>query len=323
MRWRVRWREAGRGSTARTRTFDRKADAVAFEDELRRRRRLGDLGIFVGRGKRLTSTWPRRGRATHAVTLAPGTAKTYARLYDLHIGPHLGPFKLSELTPELIGRWQADRIAAGAGRTSVLKAMTLLGAILQRALESERIARNPVRMVRGRAAGEAGGAAAAAGDGRGDACGVWAARCDADLGSGVRGAAAAGGARARWQHVGSARSPSTRRRRSGAGACGCWPRSPTISSAGAAHRMAERRPLVFPSASGEMWSVEAYKSWASRASRGRQRKDGTRAGTGGAFGRAAAAAGAEGDAVHAPAFVLLAAAARGPVGDLRGAPDGS
>ena len=62
--------------------------------------------------------------------------------------PYLGPFKLSELTPELIARWQADRIAAGAGRTSVLKALTLLGSILQLALESERIARNPVRMVR-------------------------------------------------------------------------------------------------------------------------------------------------------------------------------
>jgi integrase len=48
--------------------------------------------------------------------------------------------------------------------------------------------------------------------------------------------------------------------------------------------------LVFPAASGRRWSEEAYKSWASRASRGRKRPDGTRGGTGGAFGRAAAAA---------------------------------
>ena len=48
----------------------------------------------------------------------------------------------------MIARWQAERIAAGAGKTSVLKALTLLGSILQLALESERIGRNPVRLVR-------------------------------------------------------------------------------------------------------------------------------------------------------------------------------
>jgi hypothetical protein len=115
VRWRVRWRDGGRGSVARSRRFDRKADAVAFDDELRRRRRLGDLGILIGSHETLdqyvAETWAR----THAVTLAPRTAKTYAVLYDLHIGPYLGPMKLSQLTPELVARWQADRIAAGAG----------------------------------------------------------------------------------------------------------------------------------------------------------------------------------------------------------------
>ena len=46
--WQVRWREGGRGSRARARTFDCKSDAMAFEDELRRRRRLGDLTGFAG-----------------------------------------------------------------------------------------------------------------------------------------------------------------------------------------------------------------------------------------------------------------------------------
>jgi hypothetical protein len=42
----------------------------------------------------------------------------------------------------------AERIAAGAGRVAVLHALDLLGSILLRALESERIGRNPVRIVR-------------------------------------------------------------------------------------------------------------------------------------------------------------------------------
>jgi integrase len=146
--WRVRWREAGRGSRERTRTFERKADAVAYDDELRRRRRLGELGLLPGSQETLDEyvcgTWAQ----THAVTLAPKTAKHYAGLYDVHVAPHLGDVKVAELTPEMIARWQAERIAGGAGRVAVLYALDLLGSILQRAVESERIGRNPVRIVR-------------------------------------------------------------------------------------------------------------------------------------------------------------------------------
>ena len=146
--WQVRWRDGGRGSRTRARTFHRKADAVAFDDEVRRRRRLGELVGFAGAQETLNhyvaETWAR----THGVTLSAKTAKHYAGLYDLHLEPYLGDLKLSELTPDVIGRWQADRIAAGAGRVAVLQAFDLLGAILQRAVEGGRLARNPVRLVR-------------------------------------------------------------------------------------------------------------------------------------------------------------------------------
>lgn len=146
--WRVRWRDAGRGSRARSRTFDRKADAVAFDDELRRRRRLGELGVLAGSAETLDEYVSHTWAPTHAVTLSENTAGQYAGHYDRHIAPYLGHLKLSELSPDAIARWQAERIAAGAGRTSVLKALTLLGGILQRAVEGERIARNPARLVR-------------------------------------------------------------------------------------------------------------------------------------------------------------------------------
>jgi integrase len=146
--WRVRWREGGRGSRARTRTFERKADAVAYEDELRRRRRLGELGLMPGSQETLDEYVCQTWAQTHAVTLSPKTAKHYASLYDVHIAPALGQHKLAELTPEMIARWQAERIASGAGREAVLQALMLLGSILQRAVEGERIARNPARIVR-------------------------------------------------------------------------------------------------------------------------------------------------------------------------------
>jgi integrase len=146
--WKVRWREGGRESRARSRTFERKANAQAFDDELRRRRRLGEMATVVGSQDALdhyvAETWAK----THAVTLARSTARTYAGLCDLHISPYLGQLKLAELTPEVIARWQAERIAAGAGRSSIHKTLTLLGGILQRAMESGRINRNPMRLVR-------------------------------------------------------------------------------------------------------------------------------------------------------------------------------
>ena len=75
--WRVRWRDGGRGSAERMRTFTRKADAQRFEDELRRRRRLGEIGLLLGSQETLdtyvTETWA----PTYAVTLSPTTAKDY------------------------------------------------------------------------------------------------------------------------------------------------------------------------------------------------------------------------------------------------------
>jgi Phage integrase, N-terminal SAM-like domain len=121
---------------------------MAFDDELRRRRRLGELGGFLGASETLdayvSETWAR----AHGITLAPRTAKHYASLYDVHIGPYLGSLKLPELSPEVIAGWQAERIAAGGGRVAVRQALTLLGNILQRAMESGRLGRNPTRVVR-------------------------------------------------------------------------------------------------------------------------------------------------------------------------------
>ncbi len=44
--WRVRLRDAGRGSTRRSRTFKLKEDAKVFEAEITRRRALGELAYL-------------------------------------------------------------------------------------------------------------------------------------------------------------------------------------------------------------------------------------------------------------------------------------
>jgi integrase len=69
-------------------------------------------------------------------------------LYDHHLRPYLASVALREISPEVIGRWQADRLAERAGPVSVRHAMDLLGAILEHAFVAGRIPANPVRRVK-------------------------------------------------------------------------------------------------------------------------------------------------------------------------------
>lgn len=144
--WRVRWRDvAGRN---RSKVLGRKRDADAFDAEIKRRRRTGELAAMDGGRETLdeyvTGTWSK----AHAAHLAPATRELYGYLYDRYIAPALGGFQLREITAEAIGRWQSEVLEAGLGKPATKKAITLLGSILQRAAESGRIAANPQRVVR-------------------------------------------------------------------------------------------------------------------------------------------------------------------------------
>lgn len=143
--WRVRWRQHGRN---RARTFSTRRDARDFDAEVRRQRRAGSLAALDAGtetlGDHVTGTWA----ASHAAILAPKTRLDYASLYDHHLRPYLGSIALREITPGLIGRWQSDRLAAGAGPIAVRHAMNLLGSILEHAFTGGRLSENPARRVK-------------------------------------------------------------------------------------------------------------------------------------------------------------------------------
>lgn len=141
----VRWEE---GDRQRSRTFALKRDALLFDSELVRRRRLGSLAALDAGAESLDRYVVHTWAPTFAATLAPKTRDVYTVLYDHHIAPTLGGVPLRELTPEMIARWQSDRLASGAGPSSVRKALALLSSVLQRAAESGRIPANPARLVR-------------------------------------------------------------------------------------------------------------------------------------------------------------------------------
>jgi integrase len=144
--WRVRYRDAS--GRQRSRAFKLKGDADTFDREQHRRRQLGTLHTLTARPVTLDEYVEQTWAPIHAAALAPKTQKIYTGLYDGHISPELGGYALHELTPEIIGRWQAARLKNGAPVESTRKSLTLLGGILQRALEAGRIASNPQRLVR-------------------------------------------------------------------------------------------------------------------------------------------------------------------------------
>ncbi len=141
----VRWRENGR---SRSRSFADKLDAQKFDVKIKDAKQTGQLHRLDSGKETLDAYVEGTWAPIHVAPLAPKTQELYAGLYDMHLSPYLGSYQLRQLTPEIIGRWQADRIAAGAPVESTRKALTLLGGILQRALEAGRITSNPQRLVR-------------------------------------------------------------------------------------------------------------------------------------------------------------------------------
>jgi integrase len=143
--WRVRWRDSA--GQPHSKVLGRKQDAIAFDAEVKRSKRLGTLARMDG-GRETLAEYAEEWARIHAVPLARKTRELYAGLLETHILPGLGGYPLCELTSETIARWQADRLGAGAPVESTRKALTLLGGILQRATEAGRIPTNPQRLVR-------------------------------------------------------------------------------------------------------------------------------------------------------------------------------
>jgi integrase len=143
--WRVRWRDGARN---RARTFDRKADAVAFEAEVRRRRVVGDLRPLEAGRETLQDFAEEWWRLYALPNLARTTLASYASLWDAHVLPRLGATPLRELDPLTLAAFRAELAAAGVGSAAARRVMVILQGVLERAVEWQHIPANPARAVR-------------------------------------------------------------------------------------------------------------------------------------------------------------------------------
>jgi hypothetical protein len=93
--WPVRWREGG---VQRSRDFDRKRDADAFDLNVRHLAQTGELGMLEA-GKQKLADLAREWWTVYAEpNLAPKTQVMYASLWDRYVLPRLGGMELRRLT---------------------------------------------------------------------------------------------------------------------------------------------------------------------------------------------------------------------------------
>jgi hypothetical protein len=143
--WRVRWRE---GTRNLAKVLGRKADAVAFDAQIRRLARTGELGLIDGGRERLDDFAAEWMRAYGKPNLAPRTVSYYASAWDLHVSPRIGGLRLREVSVEMCQCLAAELAVAGVGAATRRKVLMVLGSVLQRAVEWGRIPSNPVRLIR-------------------------------------------------------------------------------------------------------------------------------------------------------------------------------
>jgi integrase len=144
-KWRVKYRTGG---NQRSRTFDRKRDAVTFDAETTRRRQLGPtLAADLDRETVTLDQFVRSGFRTHAATLSPSSRAKYAWALEKHLGELLDE-PLRAIDVPLVIAHQHHLLQNGRSANTAREALIYLSGIMQAATEHGLIAVNPVRAVR-------------------------------------------------------------------------------------------------------------------------------------------------------------------------------
>lgn len=141
----VRYRD---GDKHRSRSFPTRDEAIRYDGELGRLRRMGDLAWEMQRrettvAQLVADWWDRR-----AGQVSPDTRDAYGRHFDKRILPALGTRRAASLRPGDIERWMNDLRDGGAGEPTVAHALAALQAVLTLAVRDGLLIANPVSGVR-------------------------------------------------------------------------------------------------------------------------------------------------------------------------------
>jgi hypothetical protein len=122
----VRWREGGRGSQERSRTFDVEDDAREFDRRVRRLKQTGDPALFADdvtlREYVHGEWWPNYAERR----LALPTQESHSIDLGLRILPSLGDVPLARVRPSVVERFAADLEREGVGRATIVSTLAVL-----------------------------------------------------------------------------------------------------------------------------------------------------------------------------------------------------
>lgn len=143
--YRVRWDDSS--GRERSKTLPRgatRADAEVYEARVRLLKRTGELDALDA-GRQLLADFAAEWWELYAgPNLARSTLQRYSEVWNTHVLPHLGHLTLRELNPELLTRFRLELERKGVGAPTIRKCLTMLQGMLERAVEWQRIGRNPV-----------------------------------------------------------------------------------------------------------------------------------------------------------------------------------
>jgi integrase len=144
-KWEVRFRKGGAN---RSKTIKgSKREALDYEAYVRRQI-LDGLPIPRRADNPLLEDFAAQWLTSKRRGLRKRTFRNYELLIDDHIAGPLGGYKLMELTPDEIAKWQERKLAEGAGLERITRAGRLLRQILDEAEQRELIVRNPARFLK-------------------------------------------------------------------------------------------------------------------------------------------------------------------------------
>jgi integrase len=143
-RYLVRWREEGAG---RSRTFDRKKDALDFEAERRRREQLGAHAPAEPSREPLRA-WLATWWAREAHGWARSTRMVRAAVVDKWIVPWIGDVPLRDLGEDRVAEWRGAIRAEGCSAGQANAALGILSTALSAARRSRRVPENPCQGIR-------------------------------------------------------------------------------------------------------------------------------------------------------------------------------
>ena len=144
VRWRVRWRTEG---GQRSRVFDLKRDADAFDRDMRRRAMLGAHAPAEPPPTPLVQ-WIRHWWDRDSIAWARSTRLQRAAILDRWIIPWIGNVRLRDLGPARVRDWRAEITRSGCPPTSANHALSILSATLGAAVGDGLLPANPCSPVR-------------------------------------------------------------------------------------------------------------------------------------------------------------------------------